>query len=64
MCSANIPTPKPPPPPPPAPTKMAEEVAPTVAARKKRKAGGYGVDLLTIPMASDGMKSGAQIPGT
>lgn len=64
MCSPNIPAPKPPPPPPPAPTKMAEDVAAPTAVKKRRKAGGYGIDLLTIPMSSDGMQSGAQIPGT
>ena len=65
MCSPSIPKPSPPPAPPPAPVKMTESMTPTALARSKRVDGGYGLDLLTIPMMSNSsMKAGAQIPGT
>lgn len=65
MCSApKIPAPKPPPPPPPAPVKMTESMTPTAATRAKRRKGGFGLDLLTIPMAGMDSGTGAQIPGT
>jgi hypothetical protein len=44
---------------------MTESMTPTALARSKRLDGGYGLDLLTIPMMSNSsMKAGAQIPGT
>jgi hypothetical protein len=63
VCSPSIPKPVPPPPPPPAPVKMTESMTPTAATRSKRRKGGFGLDLLTIPMGEAG-GTGAQIPGT
>ncbi len=61
MCMPSIPKPQPSPPPPPAPVKMAESFRATAATMAKRKPGGFGLDLLTIPRANNG--SGANIPG-
>jgi len=65
MCGASIPKLKTPAPPPPAPVQMAESVAPTPDLKAKRRAGGFGLDLLTIPMdPSMSNQAGINIPGT
>jgi hypothetical protein len=44
---------------------MAEAVAPTPDLKAKRRAGGFGLDLLTIPMdPSMSNQAGINIPGT
>jgi hypothetical protein len=43
---------------------MTESMTPTAATRAKRRKGGFGLDLLTIPMAGMDSGTGAQIPGT
>jgi len=44
---------------------MTESMTPSALTRSKRVDGGYGLDLLTIPlMSNNAMKAGAQIPGT
>lgn len=64
MCMPSIPKPQPSPPPPPAPVKMAEALKPTASTMAKRKPGGYGLDLLTIPMSPNvNSGAGANIPG-
>jgi hypothetical protein len=43
---------------------MAEALKPTASTMAKRKPGGYGLDLLTIPMSSNSNTgAGANIPG-
>lgn len=64
MCMPSIPKPQPSPPPPPAPVKMAEALKPSASTMAKRKPGGYGLDLLTIPMSPNvNGGAGANIPG-
>ncbi len=64
MCMPSIPKPRPSPPPPPPPVKMAESFKATAATMAKRKPGGFGLDLLTIPLSpSVNSGSGANIPG-
>jgi len=65
MCGASIPKLSPPAPPPPAPVQMAERLSPTTDVTAKRRAGGFGLDLLTIPMdPSLTNRTGVNIPGT
>jgi hypothetical protein len=64
MCSPNLPKPQPAPPPPPAPVDMADSFMASKDMKTKRKPGGFGLDLLTIPMSLSNAGSGANIPGT